>query len=165
MADFSSHLAQVKSNLDFLKKINTHCNEYIDWQVTTCFYVGVHVINAFLANEANVHFGSHERVKDAISPNSPITATRLDESTYLAYVKLRNLSRRSRYLCSDERPDKEVERTFKIYEQHYRKSFSQLDKLMSFFYRKYGTELPVTNIKYNFTSALPNCHYFKFNAV
>lgn len=162
MADFSSHLAQVNSNLDFLTKINTHCNNHIDWQVTTCFYVGVHLINAFLANEANLHFSSHERVKDAISPNSSIPATRLDDSTYLAYVKLRNLSRRSRYLCNDERPDKDAEQVFKTYEKHYLKAFSQLDKLMIFFFKKYGAPLPTTTITYNFTMPFPPCIYFQF---
>lgn len=162
MADFSSHLAQVNSNLDFLTKINTHTNNHIDWQVTTCFYVGVHLINAFLANESNLHFSSHERVKDAISPNSSIPSTRLDDATYLAYVKLRNLSRRSRYLCNDERPDENAEQVFKTYEKHYLKAFSQLDKLMIFFYKKYGTTLPKSTIRYNFTLPLPPCIYFQF---
>lgn len=162
MADFSSHLSQVNSNLDFLTKINANCNNHIDWQVTTCFYVGVHLINAFLATEANLHFSSHERVKDAISPDSSIAKTRLDNATYLAYVKLRNLSRRSRYLCSDEDPNKNADQVFKTYEKHYLKAFSQLDKLMIFFYKKYGTDLPKTSIRYNFTLPLPPCIYFTF---
>lgn len=163
MADFSSHLAQVHSNIDFLTKINLNCNNHIDWQVTTCFYIGVHLINAFLANEANLHFSSHERVKDAISPNSQIPKTRLDDNTYLAYVKLRNLSRRSRYLCNDERPDKDTEQAFKTYEKHYLKAFGQLDKLLIFFYTKFGTSLPKSTIRYNFTLPLPHCIYFEFS--
>lgn len=162
MADFSSHLAQVNSNLDFLTKININCNNHIDWQVTTCFYVGVHLINAFLAMEANLHFSSHERVKDAISPDSSLAKTRLDDTTYLAYVKLRNLSRRSRYLCSDENPNGNAEQTFKTYEKHYLKAFSQLDKIMLFFEQKYGSTLPKISIRYKFTMPSPRCTYFEF---
>lgn len=163
MADYRDHLYQINSNLKFLGSINSHCNTFLDWQVTTCFYVGVHLINSFIAREANLHFNSHERVKDAISPNSIVRATQLDEPTYLAYVKLRNLSRRSRYLCNSEDPSRNIETAHFIGEKHFTKAFVYLDKLLKYFYAKYSDPYPVTAITFAFKMAPPNCSYFTFS--
>lgn len=163
MAEYKDHLYQIKSNLKFLGSINTHCNPFLDWQVTACFYVGVHLINSFIAREANLHFNSHERVKEAISPDSILPATKLDEPTYLAYVKLRNLSRRSRYLCNSDDPSKDVETAHFIAEKHFTKAFIYLDKLLKFFYTKYNDPYPVTKITFAFKSTPPNCSYFTFS--
>jgi hypothetical protein len=163
MAQYPDHLNQVNSNLKFLASINEHSNKFVDWQVTTAFYAGVHLINSFLAREVDAHFNSHERVKHAISPDSSIAKTRLDESTYLAYVKLRNLSRRSRYLCSSEGdPNAEVERAHFILEKHFTKAFIHLDKLLCHFYSRYNDAYEVTTIMYAFNSPTPNCKFFKF---
>jgi hypothetical protein len=163
MASYKDHFRQVNSNLKFLASINQGSGNFIDWQVTTCFYVAVHLINSFLAREANIHFNSHERVKDAISPDSQMAATRLDESTYLAYVKLRNLSRRSRYLCSSEGdPNQEAEIAHFIAEKHYSKAFSHLDKLLNHFYSRYNDPYQVTKIVYSFNLPTPTCRYFQF---
>jgi hypothetical protein len=164
MAQYSDHLAQAVHNLKFLGAINQHCNAAIDWQVTTNFYVGVHLVNSFLAREADLHFNSHNRVKESIAPNSHLATTRLDEPTYLAYVKLRNLSRRSRYLCGDD-PNQESERAHFIAEKHFTKSFIHVDKLLSYFNSKYNDAYPVTSISYQFKAPTPNCKFFKFLTV
>lgn len=154
MAIYKEHLAQAKSNLQFLGLINTNCSSHIDWQVTTCFYTAVHLINGFLAQESNLHFNSHDRVKDAVSPDSINAGTKLDEQTYLAYVKLRNLSRRSRYLCNADNPQEDVEKAHFILEKHFVKAFVHLDKLMNYFYAKYGDAYTVTSISFPFKSLL-----------
>jgi len=163
MATYSEHLIQAKSNLQFLQLINTNCTNHTDWQVTVCFYIGVHLINGFLAKESNIHFNSHERVKDAISPNSVNHKTKLDENTYLAYTKLRNLSRRSRYLCNSDNPQQDVEIAHVILEKHFFKAFQHLDSLLVFFYKKYGDAYNVTSIESIFRGKVPNCVYFKFS--
>jgi hypothetical protein len=162
MAEYKDHLNQVNSNLKFLGSVNAQCNQFIDWQVTTCFYVGVHLVNAFLAKEANAHFNSHERVKDAISPDSTLQATKLDNNTYLAYVKLRNLSRRSRYLCNGDNPELSIDRAHFTREKHFLKAFRYLDTLLRYFYSKYNDPYPVTSISYSFELETPNCVYFTF---
>jgi hypothetical protein len=86
----------------------------------------------------------------------------LDEPTYLAYVKLRNLSRRSRYLCNSEDPKIDVENAHFIAEKHFVNSFIYLDKLLKWFHEKYNDPYLVTEINFNFKSATPNCIYFKF---
>lgn len=162
MATYKEHLSQAKSNLNFLALINANCNNHIDWQVTTCFYIGVHLVNGFLAQESNLHFNSHERVKDAISPHSINPMTQLDDQTYLAYVKLRNLSRRSRYLCNSDNPENDVERAHFILEKHFIKAFVHLDTLMKYFYSKYGDPYDVSTIAFAYVNTTPNCTYFKF---
>jgi len=162
MADYNEHLVQVRSNLKFLGLINANCASHTDWQVTTCFYISVHLVNGFLANEANMHFNSHERVKDAISPDSTTPSTRLDQKTYLSYVKLRNLSRRSRYLCNSDNPNNDIDKAHFILEKHFSKAFEYLDTLMVFFFKKYGDEYKFTEIKFAFVNPTPNCVYFKF---
>jgi hypothetical protein len=162
MAAYRDHLNQVRSNLQFLTIINDNCLNHTDWQVTTCFYVGVHLVNGFLAQESNLHFNSHERVKEAIAPESINVATRLDEPTYLAYSKLRNLSRRSRYLCNSDNPASDIERAHFILEKHYLRAFENLDTLMKFFNKKYGESYAVTQISFPFSGPTPTCVYFKF---
>jgi hypothetical protein len=162
LASYQDHVTQAGKNLDFLVGINTNCRPFIDWQVTTCFYVGVHLINAFLAKEADLHFGSHQKVQDAISPDSSIAKTRLDNDTYLAYKKLRNLSRRARYLCNHENTSAKPEIASYIFEKHFLHAFTNLDKLIKFFYAKYGHAFNASTITYKFTMATPNCIYFKF---
>ena len=162
MASYTDHLNQVKSNIKFLNSINNHSNDHLDWQVTTCFYIGVHLINGFLARESNLHFNSHERVKDAIFMESINRSTRLDEPTYLAYTKLRNLSRRSRYLCNSEDPNKDILVAHFIYEKHFIKAFKNLDQLLKFFYSKYGDPFPVTKIVYPFSLSTPSLTFFTF---
>lgn len=159
MAEYNDHLYQAKRNLKFLGEVNSHCGEFIDWQVTTSFYVGVHLINSFLAKEANLHFGSHEKVKDAISPNSSLP-TQLPDTPYLAYGKLRNLSRRSRYLCAEENQEPHIGH-FTL-EKHFIKAIKNLDVLLVYFFSKYEDEYPVTQITFPFTEKIPNCVYFKF---
>ena len=44
MASFDEHIAQAKCILGFLEKINGIGDNFIDWQVTTNFYVSVHLI-------------------------------------------------------------------------------------------------------------------------
>lgn len=159
MADYNDHLFQVRRNLKFLGSINASCGTYIDWQVTASFYVGVHLINSFLAREANLHFGSHEKVKDAISPDSKLS-TRLPDAPYLAYGKLRNLSRRSRYLCAEDNEDPGI--AHYTLERHLIKAIKNLDALMKHFFDKYSDEYPVVQIIFPFTEKIPNCIFFKF---
>ena len=163
MASYRDHLAQASKNLRFLVGVNKNCNEHLDWQVTTSFYVGVHLMNAFLAQEANFHFSSHERVQNAIGPQSVIARTRLDEATYLAYIKLRNLSRRARYLCNENNPSENLGVASFILEKHFLKSFTHLDSLMTFFYKKYGHSFGAMSIIHAYTMDTPNCIYFKFS--
>lgn len=139
MASFSEHLDKAKSNLTFLEHVCKHEPCYWDWKVTISFYSAVHFINAHIAQNTGLHYRSHEQVIAAINPNETLSICKLPEDKYLAYVKLRNLSRRSRYLVSDKETNKE-EKAFFTFDKHFAKAIRQLDILISYFKKEYNQD-------------------------
>ncbi len=146
MASFQEHLNQAKSNLEFLGKINTCCNTHWDWQVTTCYYVCVHFVNAHIAETANLHYRTHKQVEEAINPFNSIPIASIDEQTWVAYKSLRNLSRRSRYLISEKENDRDTGGRY-THDMHFRKAVIQLDNILLYFSKKYTISIPITELK------------------
>lgn len=147
MASFDEHIAQAKRNLLFLRQINGQCNDHWDWQVTTCFYVAVHLANAHIAMKSNMHYRSHSDVKYALNPENVLSVTKFEEEQYKAYVKLMNLSRRARYLCHDNPSTDVGERSFMTYDVHLNKALKNLDVLLVYFKAQYGIEFESLPIK------------------
>lgn len=140
MATFDEHLAQAKRNLAFLGKINKDCNDHWDWQVTSCFYVVVHLANAHLARVGNLHYRTHQQVDFALNPSvTGVSLTKLEDHEYKAYKKLTNLSRRSRYLCHDAEGSPNENASF-TYDVHFRKALKNLDIFLNYFSKKYAVE-------------------------
>ena len=139
MADFQEHIKQAEKNLSFLQQVNKGIKGSWDWQVTISFYVGVHLINAHLA-KADLHFRSHEKIKSVLNPENRMSISKLDEPTYLAYVKLQQLSRRSRYLCHDS-PENASNGEFLTYDKHFSKSIRCLNTIISFMKSEYKINL------------------------
>lgn len=130
MASYAEHISQSKHNLDFLLEVNSKIRTgYWDWHVTISYYVAVHLVNAHLAKTINQHYRKHEDVAHALNPNNELSATKVPEDIYLAYVKLQNLSRRSRYLISEEMANREVQLHL-TYDKHFKRAITYLDKLM-----------------------------------
>lgn len=134
MASFASHVAQSRSNLDFLESLNAVSGKW-DWKVTVSFYVAVHLMNAHLAEKVNMHFRSHHAVETAISPTSSFVASRLPEDVFVSYMTLSNLSRRARYLCSDD--GTQPEQALITYDKHLKKALHHLDVLLTWFSSEY----------------------------
>lgn len=145
MATFEQHLQQAKNNLIFLKEINDK-SKFFDWQVTTCFYTAVHLINAHLAKCADLHYKTHEETKIAINPDNPLSMCKIEEGVFDKYVSLEKLSRRARYLCNDTgAPDDH--RPFLTFEKHVSTAMSRLNTIMTYFNTTYGTAftpIPIT---------------------
>ncbi len=137
MATFDDHISQAKRNLEFLSLINASQNSYWDWQVTVCYYINVHIVNAHLANIANLHYRTHEDVKNAINPFNQLALGKVPENIYLAYAKLEGLSRRSRYLCHETRRE---DGTFLTYDKHFAKTIKLLDTIIFYFSTKYSVD-------------------------
>jgi hypothetical protein len=123
--------------LDFLESLNAHPSNW-DWKVTTCFYTAVHLINAHIAQQADMHFRSHKKVELVISPYSKVAATRLQEDIFASYQILSNLSRRSRYICSVDGPESEPAQL--TYDKHLRKALHHLDVLLKWFVATYTAQ-------------------------
>lgn len=159
MASFEEHIAQAKSNLKFLEEINSKANSFWDWQVTTTFYIAVHIINAHLAKTGDLHYRTHEDVKNAINPTKPLSITRIDESIYLCYVKLEGLSRRSRYLCHDSTSNRSTEAHL-TNDRHFTKAIRKLDPFISHFNTLYNLNLSTTKVKSPELSAAEKLQFF-----
>jgi hypothetical protein len=136
MASFDEHLEKAKLNLTFLERVCRNESSFWDWKVTISFYAGVHLINAHIANKTGLHYRSHEQVIAAINPNEIMSVCKLEENKYLAYAKLRNLSRRSRYLVSDKEDNKDT-KAFYTYDKHFAKAIKHLDILISYINKEY----------------------------
>lgn len=162
MASYNDHLTQVRKNLLFLEKINKLCPEHIDWQITTCFYVAVHMVDAHIASTANLHYRTHKEVEIALNPfpeNS--NPAQINKTAWLAYKKLRNLSRKSRYLLSDKWND--LENAGFANEKDFSKAIFNLDNLFVYFKDKYDLNISTTTLK--FTSSYQNSTFAYFKGI
>lgn len=140
MASYQEHINQANNNLQFLQKVSCSIQESWDWQVTVCFYAAVHIINAHIAHKANQHYRSHELVSDAISPWQPLSPARLEEHEFYPYRTLQNLSRRSRYLISDDKKNQSTD-SFLTFDKHFAKAIKNLDELLSYMEARYGSQI------------------------
>lgn len=138
MANFEDHIKQANRNLIFLSTIKDSISDSLDWQVTVSFYVAVHLVNAHIAKKMNLHYRSHSDVISALNFANQLSPAKLGEKEYLAYIKLRNLSRMSRYLCSDY-PNASDEVACFVKEKHVQKAFKSLACLMSYMEQSYKT--------------------------
>lgn len=160
MANFAEHISQAKRNLLFLESINKQSNNFWDWQVTTCFYTSVHLINAHIAN-FDLHYRSHEQVNEAINPFG-ISPCKLDEETYLSYLKLQHLSRRSRYLIHDD-PKNKSKYEHITYDKHFKKAVYHLDKILQFIVDEYSISFSSIKITCAELKGRKDLKYFNCN--
>ena len=143
MATFDEHINQAKKNLQFLASINKLSNDNWDWQVTVSYYVAVHLANAHLAKSANLHYRTHEKVKEALF--NQLSPAKVPENVYTSYVKLENNSRRSRYLCHED-AGKDNTSAFFTFDKHFLKSLKHLDVLIRYIRDIYDIEITPVEI-------------------
>lgn len=159
MASFDEHIEQANKNLSFLSSINKS-QIYWDWQVTVSFYAAVHFVNAHLAKVANLHYRTHEDVKNALNPYNTTSLCKIPEEIYLSYAKLELLSRRSRYLCHDSKKNDNEYAQF-TYDKHFAKAIRHLDVIINYFKDKYGFSCNAQTIKCSELSNRENLNFFE----
>lgn len=148
MANFADHIAQAQKNLLFLQEISGKLTaQYLDWNVTVCYYVAVHLVNSHIASITNQHYRKHEEVSKALNPNITLSLTKVPEKVYLAYNHLQNLSRRSRYLISDSMSNRSESANL-TYDKHFKRSLVHLDTLIEYI---------ETNYHQPFNDVIVNC--------
>lgn len=142
MASFEDHIAHSKKNFSFLKSISENDKDCFDWQVTVCFYIAVHLINAHLVKTCGSSFFSHKNTMNAISPDSKFVNARFPEDQFSSYRALMNLSRRSRYLCnnSDNPMDDGAETVFLTKSKELSKALYHLDVVIQHLEKLYGVK-------------------------
>lgn len=144
MASFDQHIKQSLKNVSVLQGINSNVPDSWDWQVTTSFYSALHLVNAHLASVANLHYRTHKDVKNALfSQTSP---AKIPEDIYLSYAKLELLSRRARYLCTDNANSTDDNHGFLTYDKHLKKALHHLDVIIDFFSKKYNLTYPCLDL-------------------
>ncbi len=147
MPRFNDHIEQAKKNFRFLSIINQTAPTHFDWQVTTCFYTALHLVNAHLEKGGNMQFRNHSAVKHVISPFSNIAALKMPPEEYACYESLFSLSRRARYLINDKDGHLESADAFFTYDKHLAKSIRHLDKIAQYFTKLYDFDFPEINVK------------------
>lgn len=140
LANFNEHLNQAIKNIGILEKVNANIPDSWDWQVTISFYSGLHLANAHIAKTIDQHYRTHAKVSEALNTYLPTNPSRFDEGTYLSYLALQGLSRRSRYLCSDKNDaaSKTDNSAHFTSEKHLAKALRHLNNIQLFFSDKYG---------------------------
>jgi hypothetical protein len=141
VAKFEEHINQAKKNLMTLQSVSQKVPDSWDWQVTMCYYTAVHLMNGHLAKIADLHYSTHEKVKNALYLD--LSPGKIPDEIYTAYVKLEGLSRRARYLCHEDSASSENHLT---YDRHLKKSIQKLDIILDFFKSKYGIDFPVVEL-------------------
>ena len=138
MASFEEHIIQTKSNLAFLSCVNQQIKNYLDWQVTICFYTALHLANAHLSKHG-LQYRKHHDVNFALNPDAALSVSKLPQDEYDAYIALQRLSRRSRYLVNEK--DMESNAAFLTYDKHLAKAIRHLNKLLIYFADSYALDL------------------------
>ena len=99
MANSNGHLQQSKVNYRLLKKLAENLDSQFqhDWQVTLCFYVAVHLVNALLAKE-NEHPQTHSETLEAIVLLKSVSNPNDLYVIKSIYKSLKEYSQKARYL-------------------------------------------------------------------
>ncbi len=159
MPTFSQHVLQAKHNFNVLAQLNKQVNNSIDWQVTVSFYTALHLINSYIVKEANLHYKTHSEVDNVINCRG-LSPYKLGEDEYVSYEILKNLSRRSRYICHHEAENDNPNHAFLIDEKHLLKALKELDKLLLYFNSKYNLEIEPIKIFSKNISASDKFNFF-----
>lgn len=82
-----------------------------------------------------MHYRSHKAVEEVISPFGKIATTKLPEDVFVSYMALSNLSRRARYLCTDD-GSREGEAML-TFDKHLKKALYHLNVILEWFSKEY----------------------------
>lgn len=150
MGQFEDHIKQSRSNLQFLSLVDQNIDNYWDWKVTVCFYTAVHLINSHIVKLSKANYLSHNKVDEYINPFNQFSPSKLDEATYLAYQRLSNLSRRSRYLVHEEINKKshtDIVDSHATYSKHFSKAIKYLEAIIDYVSKEHKQSFSITDIK------------------
>lgn len=139
MADFDRHIQRVRENMEFLTQIRTLQLRNWDWEVTVCYYVAVHLVNAHLATR-NLHPTTHDETKKYINPQGVFNNQRLPEKVYEEFMFLTNQSRVSRYMHNPG--NKDPSESTVINEKRLKLALESTNILIAYFNRLYALNIP-----------------------
>lgn len=148
MGTFNEHIKQSQKNLLFLSNISLSIDNCWDWQVTVCFYSALHLINAHVAQVADINYLSHKDVDVAINPYNKLSLSKLSEDVYTSYISLFNLSRRSRYLLNENgKTGDPIQIACTTHSIHLKKAVYHLNVILNFVQETYKENFQKADIK------------------
>jgi hypothetical protein len=147
---FSDHLSKGKSNIYFLSQINSNIGLNWDWHVTISFYSALHLLSAHVVSKTGKNHLSHTALQEALNFQNPLSISKVDQTTYLAYTKLYQLSRRARYLVHDDSAQNKgvdiIDCQLTV-DKHFRKAIKHLDVIMNYITNNYDVEFTKAEIR------------------
>jgi hypothetical protein len=138
---FDQHLNQANKNIKHLELINKLESNCIDWQITVCFYTGLHIVNCHLCG-FGIEYNTHTNTLSAINFTNPTSLTKVSEDCYTSYRALQNLSRKSRYLI-----DPSSKSFGLVYSKHLAKAMRHLEVVIKYFSTLYSQKIKIEKIK------------------
>lgn len=96
-------------------------------------------MNAHIVKKTNKNYLSHNQVEEVINPYNNLSLGKLDETTFLSYSKLCQLSRRSRYLLNENfKKTDDIQQASITYSTHLKKAIHHLDIVIQYINKNYG---------------------------
>jgi hypothetical protein len=139
MASFSDHILQAEHNLAYLRQIIHQLHpRNLSWEVTVCYYVAVHLVNAHIESQLKVSYQSHDRIKKALFYDRHSSA-RISKQAFDTYNQLTRLSRIARYLFDSQTALTPVQ----ITQQHRADAELYLNRLIAYFNGLYALTIPL----------------------
>lgn len=140
-----------------MEKVNQQLADCWDWQVTICFYVAIHLVNSHLADKLDIHYRRHNEVENAINPyvHSPV---KFPDDEYAAYMGLKSLARRSRYLVHET--DVASTKSHFTYDKHLARSIRHLEKIIKYLSGIYTIDIDPIKISCIELKESDNLEYF-----
>ncbi|MDR6805584.1 hypothetical protein J2Y45_002107 [Dyadobacter sp. BE34] len=132
----------------------------MDWQVTTCFYAALHLMNGHLSSFGVFH-ATHVQMDNALNPYILTSPTKLPEDAYVAYRSLSDLSRRSRYLVQVTGGKViESDRPALIHSVHLARAIRHLDTVIGFYCKAHNAKFDSIKVRCVDLKSSENFNYF-----
>lgn len=141
------YFGQAKKNLRTLSDINNNVDNCIDWQVTLCFYVAVHLMKSHLAHNF-IDSTNHEDLKHHISGchTMRVAGVQIPDAVSYSYSDLENLSRKARYLFPAGGNTMGQNRSPVFTENELVRALVYLDEILVWYSTKYGVSISATSV-------------------
>lgn len=139
MATFNEHLERVDRNIEHLKRIRELAVRDLDWEITVCFYIAVHLMQARIVSMTGRNPTTHKTREEYLNPENSTfdhlpasQQARLPKAEWFFYKDLYVFSRTARY----HRVDSSNEAT------RLQESESNLNGLIKYFNQEHNEDIP-----------------------
>ena len=138
MASFRDHISQAEENISFLFQIRTLPDRNLSWEVTVCYYIAVHLMNARIADKLQVTFDNHSDINKNLFYDKNSSA-RIFRKVFITYKELTRLSRISRYLMDPNLKNPSMK--IRIEQQDIQNANDYTNTIIAYFNKEYNLQI------------------------